>query len=191
VLFINRCFQTIVDGFIHLFTWYLLQFCLMPVIKLVTTINAPVERCFDLARSIDLHVISTAKTNERAIAGRMTGLAQQGDLITWQAIHFGINQKLTVRIEELTTNEYFMDVMVKGAFKSFSHKHFFEGNKGQTTMTDVFQFESPLGILGSVFNQLVLCKYMQNFLMKRNEVIKKYAESELWRKVLQIKKDER
>ncbi len=162
----------------------------MPVIKLVTTINAPTERCFDLARSIDLHIISTSKTNEKAIAGRLTGLAQQGDVITWQATHFGINQKLTVRIEQLNRPIYFKDVMVKGAFKSFSHEHFFEENKGQTTMTDVFQFESPLGILGSLFNQIVLCKYMQNFLMKRNEVIKKYAESELWRKVLQIKKDE-
>lgn len=156
----------------------------MPVIKLVTTINAPTERCFDLARSIDLHVISTAKTNERAIAGRMTGLAQQGDLITWQATHFGINQKLTVRIEELTTNEYFMDVMVKGAFKSFSHEHFFEENKGQTTMTDVFQFESPLGILGKIANRFFLTAYMKKFLEARNRVIKEHAESDKWKSVL-------
>jgi ligand-binding SRPBCC domain-containing protein len=161
----------------------------MPVIKLVTTINAPAERCFDLARSIDLHIISTSKTNEKAIAGRLTGLAQQGDIITWQATHFGINQKLTVRIELLDRPIYFKDVMVKGAFKSFSHEHFFEENKGHTTMTDMFQFESPLGILGSLFNQLLLTKYMKNFLAQRNAVIKEYAESEQWRIVLGIKKD--
>jgi ligand-binding SRPBCC domain-containing protein len=162
----------------------------MPVIKLVTTINAPTERCFDLARSIDLHRISTSKTNEKAIEGRLTGLAQQGDVITWQATHFGINQKLTVHIEELNKPKYFKDVMVKGAFKSFSHEHYFEEKDRQTTMTDVFQFESPLGILGEIANRLFLTSYMKKFLAQRNEVIKKYAESELWRKVLQIKKDE-
>jgi ligand-binding SRPBCC domain-containing protein len=156
----------------------------MPVIKLVTTINAPTERCFDLARSIDLHVISTSKTNEKAIAGRLTGPAQQGDVITWQATHFGINQKLTVRIEELKFLEYFKDAMVKGAFKSFEHEHFFEEMEGVTTMTDVFEFESPLGILGKMANSIFLSAYMKKFLERRNSVIKEYAESDKWQSIL-------
>jgi hypothetical protein len=40
----------------------------MPVISLKTIIEADIGLCFDLARSIDLHTISTAHTNERAIA---------------------------------------------------------------------------------------------------------------------------
>ena len=39
----------------------------MPTITLVTKINAPIERCFDLARSIDLHQHTSSKTNEKAI----------------------------------------------------------------------------------------------------------------------------
>ncbi len=46
----------------------------MPRIILDTWINAPVERCFDLARSIDLHKISTEQTNEKAISGVTSGL---------------------------------------------------------------------------------------------------------------------
>ncbi|RYF13850.1 MAG: cell division protein, partial [Flavobacteriales bacterium] len=34
-----------------------------------TTINAPIQLVFDCARSIDIHQLSTAKTNEKAIAG--------------------------------------------------------------------------------------------------------------------------
>ena len=41
----------------------------MPTIQLETIINADIKICFDLSRSIDLHQISTAKTNEKAIAG--------------------------------------------------------------------------------------------------------------------------
>jgi len=39
------------------------------LIELEIRIAAPIERVFDLARSIDLHVDSTAGTGERAIAG--------------------------------------------------------------------------------------------------------------------------
>lgn len=46
----------------------------MPTIILKTSINAPIERCFDLARSIDLHVQSMQSSGEKAIAGKRAGL---------------------------------------------------------------------------------------------------------------------
>ena len=46
----------------------------MPKIELKTEINSTLEICFDLSRSIDLHKISTAKTNEEAIEGTTSGL---------------------------------------------------------------------------------------------------------------------
>ena len=39
----------------------------MPVIDITTMINAPMDRVFDLSRSIDLHTVSTAHTGERAV----------------------------------------------------------------------------------------------------------------------------
>ncbi|MFC6102807.1 SRPBCC family protein [Olivibacter domesticus] len=50
----------------------------MPVIELTTLIDADINICFDLARSIDLHTISTKKTKEQAIAGVTTGLIGNG-----------------------------------------------------------------------------------------------------------------
>jgi len=41
----------------------------MPIIKLETEINAPVERVFDLARCIDLHKATMTRYNEKAVAG--------------------------------------------------------------------------------------------------------------------------
>lgn len=51
-------------------------------------------------------------------------------------------------------------------------------------MIDVFEFESPLGILGKLFNELVLTNYMYRFLEERNQQIKKVAETEDWKKYL-------
>ena len=48
------------------------------LIRLETQIDAPQERVFDLARSIDAHLASTEGTRERAIGGRTSGLIEMG-----------------------------------------------------------------------------------------------------------------
>lgn len=149
----------------------------MPKFELHTYITAPIETCFDLSCSIDLHQISTRKTNEKAIAGRTSGLVELNDTVTWQATHFGVRQKLTSKISGFERPFFFQDEQVKGAFKSFTHQHHFKQVGDQVLMIDVFEFQSPFGIVGRIFNRLVLTNYMKKFLAERNQVIKEYAES--------------
>jgi len=54
----------------------------MPTINLKTEINADILICFDLARSIDFHSISTEKTNEKAIAGITEGLIKFNETVS-------------------------------------------------------------------------------------------------------------
>lgn len=149
----------------------------MPKIELTTIINAPIETCFDLARSIDVHIESTKQTGEKAIAGKTSGLIELGETVTWRAKHFGMWQTLTSEITDFDKPNFFADELVKGAFKSFRHEHYFLARNGQTLMKDVFIFESPYGLLGRLFNRMVLTKYMTALLIKRNGVIKAVAEA--------------
>ncbi len=98
----------------------------MPIIEIRTKILAPIERVFDLARSIDLHSISTHKTKEKAIGTKRTGLALLSNKITWEATHFSIRQQLTSKISALEFPFYFRDEQMKDAFESIYHEHFFE-----------------------------------------------------------------
>jgi ligand-binding SRPBCC domain-containing protein len=148
----------------------------MTTIKLTTSIKAPIEICFDLARSIDLHIESTKATNERAIAGRTSGLIEQGESVTWEATHFFIRQQLSTRIVEMRRPHYFKDVMISGAFRSMEHEHFFESNGDHILMTDIFRYEVPYGIAGKIFDYFILKRYMTNLLLTRNELIKKAAK---------------
>jgi ligand-binding SRPBCC domain-containing protein len=150
----------------------------MTEIKLTVLINAPIQVVFDCARSIDIHQLSTAKTNEKAIAGRTSGLCGLGYEVTWRAKHFGIYQNLSAKITKLKAPFYFQDCMVKGAFSFIKHDHYFKEIDGITSMKDVFAYGVPYGIFGKVFNQLVLKKYMTNFLNERNRVIKEVADAE-------------
>lgn len=156
----------------------------MPKIELETLINAPIERVFDLSRSIDLHADSMSHTNEKAIAGVTQGLINLGETVTWEATHFGIRQTLTSKITVCERPLKFSDTMVSGAFKRFDHDHFFEEISGKTLVRDVFDYDSPLGILGNIADFLFLENYMKNLLTARNEMIKRVAESEDWRKFI-------
>lgn len=147
-------------------------------ILLATHINAPVEKVFNIARNIDIHIESTKHTGERAIAGRTSGLIELGETVTWRAKHFGVWQNLSSKITEMEYPYHFTDIMVKGAFKSFTHEHYFYPILSQTMMRDIFTFESPGGILGDVANKLFLSEYMTKLLMTRNDVIKRYAETQ-------------
>jgi ligand-binding SRPBCC domain-containing protein len=156
----------------------------MPLIELTTVINAPLQRCFDLARSIDFHQATTARTNEKAIAGTTQGLIRKGEWVTWRARHFGVRQQLTSVISEMKIPFFFEDRMIKGAFKSICHKHLFEVKDDQTIMKDEFAFEAPFGIIGKLFCKLVLTRYLERFIKERNRMLKETAESDAWKKYL-------
>ena len=149
----------------------------MPTIHLQTQINAPRQVVFDLSRSIDVHKLSTAHTNETAIAGVISGLINLNETVTWRAKHFGVYHKLTSKITEFDSPYYFADEMVKGIFKRFKHQHYFEDYRGGTLMTDLFEYRSPLKILGRIADKIFLKKYMTELLIKRNTLIKEIAES--------------
>jgi ligand-binding SRPBCC domain-containing protein len=149
----------------------------MPVIKTTTVINAPIGICFDLSRDIGIHQESVSRTKERAVAGRLSGLCESGDTVTWEAVHLGIRQRLSVEILNVQYPDFFEDRMLKGAFKAFHHLHKFREEAGQTIMEDEFNYTSPLGWLGNLADYLFLEKYMRGFLLERNAYIKAKAES--------------
>jgi ligand-binding SRPBCC domain-containing protein len=156
----------------------------MPIIELSTPIQAPIDRVFDLARSIDAHMASTVGTDERAVAGRTAGLIEFGETVTWEARHLGIKQRLTVRITAFDRPVLFADEMVNGAFAAMSHTHQFSENSDGTLMKDKFCFTAPFGVLGGMVERLFLTRYMTQFLFRRGQALKNLAESDEWKRFL-------
>ncbi|MGB3606589.1 MAG: SRPBCC family protein [Psychroserpens sp.] len=152
----------------------------MPLIKIETHIHADIQTCFDVSRDIDLHQSSMQHSNEKAIAGKTSGLIGLGEWVTWEAKHFCVKQQLTSKVTQYDRPFYFVDDMVSGAFKSFKHEHIFTSEeKNRTLMIDRFNFQSPFGILGKIANILFLKQYMRRLLMTRNLELKNAAEQNL------------
>jgi ligand-binding SRPBCC domain-containing protein len=148
----------------------------MPKIELTTEYDAPIQVVFDANRNINLHEFSAMDTNEKAIEGKTSGLIEKEEWVTWRARHFGFYQELTVKITRMEAPIYFRDEMKKGIFKRFTHDHYFETIEGKTKMYEVFDYESPFGILGKLADNLFLKSYMKRFLETRNNKIKAYLK---------------
>ena len=148
----------------------------MTTITLTTTIKAPIQVVFDLSRNIDTHQQSVSKTQEKAIAGRCSGLIQKGETVTWRGKHFGFYLQHQSVISALDFPTYFVDEQLKGHFKTFKHQHFFEEKDGLTIMKDVMDYETPFGIFGRLFDIFLLKNHLTQFLILRNAVLKQEAE---------------
>jgi ligand-binding SRPBCC domain-containing protein len=156
----------------------------MVTIRLNTWVDAPVERCFRLATSVDFHVALAKPMEERVMDGVTAGLMRVGQTITWHVRRFGVRVTQTTRMEVSRPFAYFRDVMVDGALKYYVHEHHFAAMDDGTRVRDEVRFAAPLGPLGRILEWLVLERYLTALLKWRNQELKRVAESEEWHKYL-------
>lgn len=150
----------------------------MPTLTLVTEIHAPIERCFDLCRDLEVHAQTLPHTRERMVGVKTSGMAELGDVLTFEATHLGVRQRLSSRIVEFDRPVLFADEALSGAFQSLRHVHSFTAVKGGTLMRDALTWSSPLGPLGALADALFLKRYMLRFLVTRNTNLKAIIEGE-------------
>ena len=157
-----------------------------------TLIHAPIERCFDLSRSVEVHLLANVHSGEQAMAlgGVTSGLVGLSQEVTWRAKHLGVWQTLTSKTTAMESPRYFQVTMVRGIFRFMQADHLFRSIKpGITEMTDRFCIEAPLPILGPIAEAIFLRRYMLGLLRERNAVIKQVAESSDWQHYLKSEPD--
>ena len=156
-------------------------------IEEITVIEAPIDRCFDLSRSVEVHLLANIHSGEQALAigGATSGLVELNQQVTWRAKHFGTWQNLTSRYTAMQPPAYFQATMTEGIFRSMQADHYFRTlPSGATEMKDYFRVAAPLPILGPLAEALFLRRYMLTLLRERNAVIKQLAESNNWQQYL-------
>jgi ligand-binding SRPBCC domain-containing protein len=142
-----------------------------------TYIRAPIEHCFDLARDVSAHTKSAAFSSERVVPpGRVDGLLELGDLVSFEGHHLGVRQRFVARITEIDRPHRFADEMVEGAFKWLRHVHEFEAKHDATLMRDTLEWEAPFGIGGRLADAIFLRRYMRWFVTTKQTALKRIAE---------------
>jgi len=120
------------------------------------------------------------KWGEEAVDGVVTGLIGEGETVTFLGRHFGMRRQHTIRVATVRPYSYFRDVMVAGTFPRFEHDRHFAPMDDGTRIRDEIHFSTGWGPL----KRILARRRLTDFLMERNSVIKRVAESEEWRKYL-------
>ncbi len=149
----------------------------MAAIRVETFVAAPPDVVFDLARDVRVHEKTTSGTGERVLEGPPSGMLELGDEVVFEAVHFGVRQRLRSKIVAYERPLEFVDEMQKGAFKSLRHVHRFEPVEGGTLMVDLVDFQSPGWVFGRLVDSLVLARYMGKFIEARGLELKRIAEA--------------
>lgn len=147
----------------------------MSHIALETHIAAPPERCFDLCRTVEVH-LSMPGARETAVDGVKTGPMELGDHVTWRSTRFGIPIRMTSKITEFERPSRFVDEMQRGPFRRWRHVHRFERTPDGTLMIDQIQFASRLGPLGWLAAVAFVRRYMTGVVGRQNVHIRSLAE---------------
>jgi ligand-binding SRPBCC domain-containing protein len=148
----------------------------MPTVVIETRIAAPIERCFDLARDVETHLETSSFTAERIVGGKTSGLLGPGDVVTFEAVHFGIRQRLTSKIVEFDRPNRFVDEMIQGVFSNLRHVHEFAVDGDSVVMRDTLIWRSPLGVLGLLADQLFVERHIREFAARKQSQLKQVAE---------------
>lgn len=139
----------------------------MPTLKIETEINAAPEVCFDLLRR------ASAETTLQTVSGEFG----KGQTIIFHNSFLGFKQNLIVIVTEFERPKIFVDEMTAGKFKFFKHTHkFILQNKDQTVLRDIFEWTSPFGVFGKIFDKLLLEKRLRKIVTRRNRRLKEITE---------------
>ncbi|MBX2860776.1 MAG: hypothetical protein KTR14_06050 [Vampirovibrio sp.] len=156
----------------------------MITLRKTIQISAPIHRCFDLVRSVDVHVETGKIIQARAEGGKTTGLPEVGDETHWSAKFFGIRFYIATQVQELSSPTRFQEGWIKGFFQVFEHEYLLEEYNGITTVTDIFRFESPGWLISRIVDSFILEPQMRFVQAQRLDIIQRIAESDEWKKYL-------
>ena len=148
-------------------------------------IRAPIIRVFDLVRSVDAHTATSSTIGGQAVAGRTSGLAELNDVTTYSARFFGLRFKLATRVTALNPPHSMTETLARGLFSEFGHVYTLRPlESGAVELTDLFSFRSPAGVIGALFDRMILKPVMIRAMTDRLEGLRQIAESDEWRRFL-------
>jgi hypothetical protein len=144
-------------------------------------VNAPIERLFDLVRSIGAHE-ATSSIDGRAVAGKTLGLAALNDVTTWSARFFGFRFQISTRVTNFNPPFSLTENLERGLLLEFGHVYSLRIlESGLVELEDRFTFRSPLG---AWFDALMFKPIMTRTMSARLNGLKELAETEGWKRFL-------
>ena len=154
----------------------------MPVYTLCETLKIPstIEKVWDFISSPrNLKNITPDYMGFEVITKNLPEKMYPGMIISYKVSPLlGIKMLWVTEITHVSEFRYFVDEQRVGPYKMWHHQHLLEPLTDGVLMTDIVDYQPPIGILGSIANQLIIKKQLNEIFAfrtkKLNEVFGKF-----------------
>jgi ligand-binding SRPBCC domain-containing protein len=147
------------------------------------TVNAPIDRCFQLTCSVAL---VREELGMKPVTGRVDGLVRHGDEIRWEGWQLGLKHYHVTQISKYDRPVFMQDSMLAGRFRSFQHDHHLRELAAGTgtQLEDELRFSLPLGWAGQMVAKYIMIPHILKLMRSRFARIKRIAEGDAWQQYL-------
>ena len=98
-----------------------------------------------------------------------------GMIISYKVSPFlGIKMTWVTEITQVRELKYFVDEQRVGPYRMWHHQHFIEPVEGGVLMTDIVDYQPPLGFLGAIANQLIIKSQLNEIFSFRTKQLEAY-----------------
>lgn len=147
----------------------------MPNFQYTSVINAPVETVWNFHERQDVLPKLTPPWQPVKIVRREGGL-DVGAISEFLIFLGPIPVRWVARHTACEKNRLFIDQQDSGPMESWTHRHEFAWENGQTRLTDSIDFSIPGGWLTNTLLGWFVCARLQDMFRYRHEVTKKECE---------------
>lgn len=150
----------------------------MYTLEWTQVIPAPLEVAFKFFEDPhNLRLITPDWLDFRIVSIRGTPL-DVGTTMRYRIRWLGLRITWMSRITDFERNRRFVDVQIRGPYRSWRHEHTFEERDGETFMRDRVHYELPLGFLGRIVHRLsVRCQLRDIFKYRASQIKLIFASS--------------
>jgi hypothetical protein len=156
------------------------------VVREVTHIKAPIERCFLLSTNIELMQRAVGLRVLKPGSSRTRGLVVLGDRVVWHGWWYGLPHLYKSVVTEYDSPNFVRGTVVQSSsFKRLEHEISLVEFDGHVLLTGSVRFSVALGASGRWVAQRTLLPRFMELLRHRLDVLRLVAESEHWPRYLQ------
>ena len=102
---------------------------------------------------------------------------REGALIDYRISIRGIPMRWRTRIEDYDPMRSFVDIQLRGPYRSWRHTHSFEARPEGTEVRDHIEYSLPFGPLGAAAHALFVRRDLETIFAYRREAIERSLES--------------
>ena len=135
-------------------------------------INAPIQEIWDfIANPLNLEKITPTELGFE-ITSAVPIKMYPGLIICYKVTPLlGIKTPWVTEITHVKPGEFFVDEQRIGPYKLWHHQHHLRRVGDQVEMTDIITYSPPMGVIGGLFNRLIIKKKLKQIFNHRRNVI--------------------